>query len=130
MRASEILPSLMLPFGNDRDRERQVICSKQTKEMKELEGKHHTELKAFDDRKAKEEMKLQAFSKEQAQELAYEGLLVRKVLQVSLSFFAIILLDILFLASFKKMAGQRVWRHREEMPMAVVRRALFSHCLR
>lgn len=65
-RASEILPSLMLPFGKDRDRERQVICSKHTQEMKELKGKHHAELKAFDDRKAKEEMKLQAFSKEQA----------------------------------------------------------------
>ena len=91
----------MLPFCNDRDRERQVICRKHTKEMKELEGKHHTELKAFDDRKAKEEMKLQAFCKEQAKELAYEGLLVRKVLQVSLSFFAIMLLDILSLSPKK-----------------------------
>jgi hypothetical protein len=34
--------------------------------MKELEGKHRAELKAFDDHKAKEEMKLQAFRKEQA----------------------------------------------------------------
>jgi hypothetical protein len=34
--------------------------------MKELEGKHETELKAFDDHKAKEEMKLQAFRKELA----------------------------------------------------------------
>ena len=105
-RASEILPSLMLPFCNDRDRERQVICRKHTKEMKELEGKHHKELKAFDDRKAKEEMKLQAFCKEQAKELAYEGLLVRKVLQVSLSFFAIMLLDILSLSSKNRQGNE------------------------
>jgi hypothetical protein len=75
-------------------------------EMKELEGKQHTELKAFDNRKAREELKLQAFSKEQAKELAYEGLLVRKVLQVSLSFFAIMLLGILFLSSLKNWQGK------------------------
>jgi len=107
--ASEILPCLMLPFGHERDRLRQVICSKQTNEMKELEGKHHTELKAFDERKAKEEMKLQAISKEQAKELAYEGLLVSKVLQVSLSgVLCYHIIGYYIPSSLKKLAGERV----------------------
>ena len=69
--ASEILPSLMLPSGKQRERERKAICNKQ-----------RNELKVFDECAMKEEMRLEASSKELAKELAYEGLRVSKSLEV------------------------------------------------